>query len=164
MKKYIASSVCMAAFPIKCPKDGCTGKIKSSQANFFIDKKLQLRLSEVMAKKIRSEDKDLMQEYVVESEILHWHPALRISQYYWYEPDFPLDANGLSPKDRGEGHYKIGKNMLYCLECRMAFCPKCKLPHDQHTSCAKYANEQNRKAHLENMQCIAKVDNVTALA
>ena len=40
MKKYIASSVCMAIYPIKCPKDGCTGKIKSSQANFFIDKKL----------------------------------------------------------------------------------------------------------------------------
>ena len=83
-----------------------------------------------MAKKIWSKDEEMMQEYVVESEMLHKHPAIKISQYFWYEPDYPKDENGLSPKDRGEGHYKIGKKMLYCLECRAAYCPKCKMGHD----------------------------------
>ena len=71
-----------------------------------------------------------MQEYVVESEMLHWHPALKISQYYYYMPLTPLDENGLSPKDRGEGHMKIGKKMLFCLECRVTYCHKCRQEHD----------------------------------
>ena len=106
----------------------------------------------------------MMQEYVVESEMLHKHPAIKISQYYWYEPDFPKDENGLTPKDRGEGHYKIGKKMLYCLECRAAYCPKCKMGHDQHMSCAVFANMQNRQAIEENKQCMAKVEDVTKIA
>ena len=69
----------MSIYPIMCPKNGCPGKIKKSHANFFIDKKLQLRLSEVVSKKIRAQDPELMQEYVVESEMLHWHGALKVS-------------------------------------------------------------------------------------
>ena len=39
-----------------------------------------------MAKKIRSKDPDLIQDYVFESETIHKHQALKISQYYWHIP------------------------------------------------------------------------------
>ena len=32
MKKYTASNVILACLPIKCPHDGCNGKVSSSQA------------------------------------------------------------------------------------------------------------------------------------
>ena len=78
-----------------------------------------------MAKKIRTKDPELIQDYVFESEMIHKHQALMISQYYWHIPKTQKDEN-LKPKDKGEGHYKIGKKMLYCLECRAIYCLKCK--------------------------------------
>ena len=53
MKKYIASNIILAYFPIKCPKDGCPGKISSQQASYFIDKKLQLKLTDWLKTKIK---------------------------------------------------------------------------------------------------------------
>ena len=134
MKKYVASNVCLARFPIKCPSDGCTGKIPGQQANFFIDKKLQLKLSDMMAKKICRAEPNLLSEYVVDSERLHHHPALRVSHYYYYQPT----------DETKEGYYKTGDKIIYCLLCRVVHCAKCKMPHDQSISCVNFANQENQ--------------------
>ena len=53
MKKYCAANIILAYFPIQCPHDGCPGKITSNQASYFVDKKLQLKMTEWMKNKIK---------------------------------------------------------------------------------------------------------------
>ena len=108
-----------------------------------------------MAKKICRADPELLSEYVVDSEKLHHHPAIRVSHFYWYVP-----ADGYET----DGFYKMGDKIIYCLMCRIVYCAKCKQPHDQSVSCVNFANQENQVAIEEEKQLVAKVQNVTKIA
>ena len=123
MKKYTASNVVLAYFPLRCPNNRCNGKIEAQQASHFIDKRLQLKLTNWIKRKIKNAEPELMSEYIVDNETLHHHPAIRISHYYWFQPPETNEEGGYIH----EGFYKTGNRILFCLSCQLAYCARCKL-------------------------------------